>query len=297
MKKSNAKVRLITHLIVAIVLTIFLVWVIGKLGSGTSGDGSFKFPVFSCGINLGGYTYKDADKYSVGEFSLDEEITSLDIDWIAGQVNLVVTDESKISASETNVEDEAERLRYRVVDGKLMIKFKKSERVRINDELSKELTVYIPKEMAEKLDSVNIQCVSAGLDIEGATIDKLEIEMVSGEFDARDIIINSVNLESVSGDVEIAGSVNELDAELVSGEIKVTSDEQLSMLDMETVSGDITVIMPEGDGFTAEMDSVSGDMNIDFETTKKGDKLIFKDGSADYSFDTVSGDVDLKKAE
>ncbi len=295
MMKNNAKAKLITHAIIAVVLTIVLVW---ALGSNVSCGGRFSFWPSGCNvISLGGYTYDNADKYSVGEFTLDEEITSLDIDWIAGEVKLVVTDEAKVSATETDVEDEAEKLRYRVVDGKLMIKFKKSEKMSMGSDLSKELTVYIPREMAENMKLVSVQSVSAGLDIRDMNIDTVDIEMVSGELVAENVVIGNVNIESVSGDVNVNGSLDTLDAELVSGEIKVNSDKQLSSLSMETVSGDITVTMPEGDGFTAEMDSVSGDMDIDFEVTTKGDKRINGDGSADYSFETVSGDVKLKKAE
>ncbi len=293
--KNNAKAKLITHSIIAVVLTIVLVW---ALGSNVSCGGNFSFWPTGCNvISLGGYTYDNADKYSVGEFTLDEEITSLDIDWIAGQVNLVVTGEDKVYATESDVEDEAEKLRYRVVDGKLMIKFKKSERMKFGDDLSKELTLYIPEEMAEDINNVSVQCVSAGLNIEYMSIDTVDIEMVSGELLAQDVVIGNVNIESVSGDVVVKGSLDTLDAELVSGKINVTSDKQLSSLSMETVSGDITVTMPEGDGFTAEMDSVSGDMDIDFAVTTKGDKRINGDGSAEYSFETVSGDVKLKKAQ
>lgn len=295
MMKNNAKAKLITHSIIAVVLTIVLVW---ALGSNVSCGGSFSFLPRGCNvISLGGYTYDNADKYSVGEFTLDEEITSLDIDWIAGQVDLVVTDEANVSAKETGADDEAEKLRYRVVDGKLMIKFKKSERTAFNDDLSKELTLYIPREMAENMQLVSVQCVSAGLDIKEMSIDTVDIEMVSGKLNAEDVIIGNVNVESVSGDVVVNGTLNTLDAELVSGKINVNSDKQLSSLDMETVSGNITVTMPEGDGFTAEMDSVSGDIDIDFEVTIKGDKRINGDGSAEYNFETVSGDVKLKKAE
>ncbi len=295
MNKNNAKTKLITHSIIAVVLTLVLVW---ALSSNVSCGGRFSFWPTGCNVvSLGGYTYDNADKYSVGEFTLDEEITALDVEWIAGNVNIVVTDEENVSASESEVDEDREKLRYRVVNGKLMIKFKKSEKMNFDADLSKELTLYIPKDMAAKLQLLSVECVSAGLNMEGLTIDNVDIEMVSGKVEAKDVVIETVKLESVSGDVNIKGSVDELDAELVSGKIKVDSDKQLSKLNMETVSGDVTVIMPEGNGFTAEMDSVSGDMDIDFETTSKGDKKICGDGSAEYSFETVSGDVTLKKAK
>lgn len=295
MNKNNAKAKIITHSIIAVVLTILLVWV---LRSNVSCGGSFSFWPSGCNvISFGSYTYDDADKYSVGEFTLDEEITALDIDWIAGKVNVIVTDEENVSAKETGAEDEDDELRYRVVDGKLMIKFKKAEKFGLNDDLSKQLNLYIPKEMASKLSLVSVQCVSSDLNMDDIVVGTVDIEMVSGKFESSNISMDKFDFQGVSGDMTIYGSIDELNAEMVSGKIKVNSDKMLSKIDVEAVSGDVTVTMPEGDGFTAEMESVSGDLNIEFAVSTKGDKKIYGDGGAEYSFESVSGDINLKKAE
>ena len=295
MNKNNAMAKIITHSIIAVVLTVLLVWV---LKSNVSCGGSFSFWPSGCNvISLGGYTYDDADKYSVGEFTLDEEITALDIDWIAGKVNVIVTEDENVSAKETGADEEDEELRYRVVDGKLMIKFKKSEKFGLNDDLSKDLELYIPRDMAKKLSLVSVQCVSADLNMNDIMVDTVDIEMVSGKFESAYVTIDKFNFQGVSGNMTINGDLNELDAEMVSGKIKVNSVKMLSKIDVEAVSGDVTVTMPEGDGFTAEMESVSGDLNIEFAVSTKGDKKIYGDGSAEYSFESVSGDINLKKAE
>lgn len=295
MNKKNAMSKIITHSIIAVVLTVLLIWF---LRNDVSCGGRWSIAPFSCNfVSFGGYSYEDADKYSVGEFTLDEEITAIDIDWIAGQVNVIVTEEENVSAKETGADEEDDELRYRVVDGKLMIKFKKAEKFGLNDELSKELNLYIPKEMAEKLSLVSVQCVSAGLEMKDITADTVDIEMVSGKFGSSNVVIDRFSFQGVSGNMTIAGSLNELDAEMVSGKIKVVSDKMLSKIDVEAVSGDVTITMPEGDGFTAEMESISGDLNIEFAVSTKGDKKIYGDGSAEYSFESVSGDINLNKAE
>lgn len=295
MNKKNAMSKIITHSIIAVVLTVLLIWF---LRNEVSCGGRWSIAPFSCNfVSFGGYSYEDADKYSVGEFTLDEEITAIDIDWIAGQVNVIVTEEENVSAKETGADDEDEELRYRVVDGKLMIKFKKAEKFGLNDDLSKDLELYIPRDMAKKLSLVSVQCVSADLNMNDIMVDTVDIEMVSGKFESAYVTIDKFNFQGVSGNMTINGDLNELNAEMVSGKIKVNSVKMLSKIDVEAVSGDVTVTMPEGDGFTAEMESVSGDLNIEFAVSTKGDKKIYGDGSAEYSFESVSGDINLKKAE
>ena len=289
MKKGSAKVRMVSYSIVAIILTVILVLgiVSGPVWTG-----------LSCGgINIGGYYYKDADKYSVGEFTLDEDVSSINVDWVAGNVKFVITDKDKLYVEETDVEDEEDELRYRVVKGTLMIKYRKAKRFSYGNDVKKDLTIYVPEEMAKKLSVVEVQSVSAGVDIEDCYITKLNVETVSGQVNAENVILGSVDVESVSAKVSISGEVDKINAESVSGKINITSSKQLSSIDMESVSGDITVSMPEGDGFTAEMESVSGDLNVEFEVTTKEDKRICGDGSAKYSFETVSGDASLKKID
>lgn len=287
MKKSSAKIRIISYSIVAVVLTILLVW---GIGSGNSCTG------VSCGaVNLGGYYYSDSNLYKVGEFELEEEINSIDVDWISGNVKLEIAKGEYVYAKETGAGDEDHKLRYRVENGKLIVKFKKAERFSFDTNKSKELTIYVPEEMAKNMKNISIQCVSAGLNITEYTADEINIEMVSGKIYMKDVTVDTIDLENVSGDVEIFGSINKADMELVSGEVKITSDKQLSKIDIETVSGDVTINMPEGDGFTAEMDSVSGDLNVEFEVTTNGKKRVNKNGSGEYNFDTVSGDVDINK--
>ena len=60
------------------------------------------------------------------------------------------------------------------------------------------------------------------------------------------------------------------------------------------VSGNITLTIPEGNGFTAELDTVSGKFNCDLPVVMRGDKRIHGDGSAEFEFDTTSADVTVK---
>ena len=55
------------------------------------------------------------------------------------------------------------------------------------------------------------------------------------------------------------------------------------------------MILPDNRGFTYESDTVSGSVECEFQITYKDDKGIYKDGDASFSFDSVSGDIIIKK--
>ncbi len=76
-------------------------------------------------------------------------------------------------------------------------------------------------------------------------------------------------------------------------------------LDFRTVSGDITVTVPEGVDAEIEFESLSGDFDSDFSlrVTRQRDRFvghhveaIIGDGSRRMTFKTVSGDARLRRA-
>lgn len=309
-KKKSARIRFFSWLAAAVVLTLILVM------------GILNFTFHDASINCGGfgmgYTYPNADKYEKGNFTLEEEISWLEINWISGSVSVKVTDGDKVYAEETNVSDDDRKMRYLMEDGKLTIQFQKSKWFSFRDSFSKgkDLTVYIPEKMAENMKMIDIETTSADLEISGFYSRTVDIETVSGKVNIKDASAEAMDIESVSGTIKgtgvkadelkaeaVSGSVDMdgifqiVDLEAVSGDLNISSDAFIKEVDAETVSGSISLSIPEGDGFTAEMDSVSGDFNTDFETKSKDGKKIYGDGSAEYSFETVSGDVYINRTE
>ena len=76
-------------------------------------------------------------------------------------------------------------------------------------------------------------------------------------------------------------------------------------LDFNTVSGDITLRVPENLDADVDFASLSGDFRTDFdmEVTRSRDKFIGSEiegrigrGTRELSFHTVSGDVTLRRA-
>ncbi len=239
-------------------------------------------------------TYKDAESYNIGGGSITETVNSIDLDWIDGEINVSAYDGKEVIISETEVKDEAEKLRYKVYNGRLIIKHRASGwHIGVFKTFKKDLQIKIPYSMAEALNNVNINSVSADINVKDIKARELEIENVSGIVNVTNSIISMADISTVSGNVKLQGEIAALEADSVSGEITVDSSVALNTLEAESTSGDITLIMPNI-GFTAEFESINGDFNSDYQTTKRGSKYFSGDGSAEYEIDTTSGDFTIK---
>lgn len=271
-------------------------------------DFSFNFGEFGMG-----YSYKNADSYSIGGNEVNAaDINEIDIDWVAGSVNVEVYDGDKIIFSEDGGLIEAHQLRYKVEGGRLTIKYLKSSIFSFSLK-QKDLTVKIPKD-SKPYSLVRIDTISASINAGNFTSDEVTLETVSGSVDLSTVTCNLLKVESVSGRVNIAetttedfnsenvsggiyfsGNASKIKADTVSGKIEVNSFTCPNTVDFESVSGSITLAIPENNGFEAKVDTVSGGFTCEFPTTKDRNKHVYKNGDASFDFDTVSGSILIKK--
>ncbi len=147
---------------------------------------------------------------------------------------------------------------------------------------------------------LEIDTVSADIDVGGMASRELSLESVSGDItangaprrakvesvsgDAR-LTFNSsdVDVSTVSGDLTLAGRLNgEVSVETVAGDVQVdTKGEKLANFKGGTVSGDIQVRMGLADDGVVKMESVSGDLLL----------LMPTDISAQVSGESFSGEL------
>lgn len=138
--------------------------------------------------------------------------------------------------------------------------------------------------------------VPAGVDFEAV--------LVSGDVVADDLH-SDVEVSTVNGDIEVSTSGRGV-GRTVNGSIDIAMDSaDWSELDFGTVSGDITLWLPDGIETDVEFQSLSGDIESDFEiaTTRQRSRwigatlegYIGSRGRRSLSFNTVSGDVRLRR--
>ncbi len=147
---------------------------------------------------------------------------------------------------------------------------------------------------------LEIDTVSADIDVHGMASREMSLESISGDIAANgapgrasvesvsgdiNLTFNSRNVDvsTVSGDLTLNGRLNgEVSVETVAGDVRVDSKgEKLSSFRAGTVSGDIQVRMALADGGEVKMESVSGDLLL----------VVPKDLSAEVSGESFSGDL------
>lgn len=274
---------------------------------------------FSTGAGIGSvYKYSDSSSYSIGDFSANaDEISSIDIEWISGSVNISEYDGDGITVSEDGFDDEDTKLRYRIKNGKLSIRFVKSGwRNGIifgvgKLSLEKDLTILVPKgkqfrELDMELvsssvevngisaDDFDIDTVSGAVNIENLTTNDIDIEGVSGAITLKDVSARTADIENVSGAIDFSGTVREIDFNTVSGGITAEFSEVPEIVSIDSVSGSTDIWMPKT-GISAEIDSVSGNVYAFGDKLGKSGEYTVGDGYMKLNVDTVSGGVEIEE--
>jgi len=321
--KTSVIIRIVCWLVIACVLVGALLWGINKSG----GTGfSFNFlPIGCISRGFGEFSRFDALQGDVGEYSSDnsydvaiDSIDALIIDWVDGSVRVAPYDGDVITFRESALGGIPEKyaLRYAVNGGTLIIQYCSINISWDNNWWNggKTLEVLVPKTLAGNFSEIGIDVTSADIGISDIHGEKLRFNAVSGTIDANNIeadtltfdttsgeieasacTVDSVKAGTVSGTVRLDGRFSSVSANTVSGSVSITSSVCPSKVDVDTVSGSSTLIIPENNGFTARHESVSGGFSCDFPVTASNNKAVYGDGSADFTLDSVSGEIRIEK--
>ncbi len=242
--------------------------------------------------------YAEPDSYSVGNADISDTVTNLDIHWQNGSVRIEAYDGQSVLAEEEGRYGDDYRMRYRYRDGTLSVQYCKAKIFwGFFRQPRKPLTIKIPYSMAEELGQVAVECVSACLTVEGISTQSLKIDHVSGDVALSDFSADVMDIDAVSGDFTVDGSFSTLNMDVVSGDSEITGRVMPSEIDYDAVSGNLTMTLADGNGFTARFDGVSGDFYSSFPTERTDKEYVYADGSAHYDFETVSGDVTLRRQQ
>lgn len=325
--KAAGIIRIIVGLVIAALLTAILVVlltgnnILSRMGTEGSWINRFVNGVtyYSGGVD------EDSDAIIVSEQASvpAENITKIKIDWVAGSVNLRVGTSDDIVFSESSYRNltDRQKMRYTVSDsGVLQIHFCENlenifDWFNLDANMpAKTLTMEVPASLIGMLNEVEIDTVSANIDLSGVYGSKTDLSTVSGEVRCADVEVNDLKLSStsgalitentkadkvevdnVSGSIRLEGEFADIDVDTVSGDTKLSLAVSPERIDVDGVSGSVTVALPEGANFTARLDTVSGTLSCAFPGTLGSDLVVVGDGTANYRFNSVSGSVKIEK--
>ena len=267
--------------------------------------------------------YTGSNSYSVPADGIDK----IRVEWVSGLVRVQPYEGTDIKLDEMSNVDISEEyaLRYKIADGKLTVRFCKKhtwygvDAAMLNlDEIikPKELVVSVPRAMLEsgemdiqldgvsndayissaKLNGLNVNGISGSIAIENVSAKDMDLDTVSGLIDVSDCAADAIKVVSISGEMTIGGIFGSARLNSTSGAVWFTDgSDGIKELEIGTVSGDVTMQLPESAGFNMMVSTVSGDVSSVFEFVKNGSNYVYGDASADFDIDTVSGDITIQE--
>jgi len=250
------------------------------------------------------------------------EVTSVDVRTTGGDVVFGLSENDNIYIVEHASAElpEDKRANIQVVDGVLRVgQGQRSSSGFVffgYGALQSDFEIYLP---AKSYENVTVVTASGDVDLDDdRTFGHLSVKTTSGDIGLPRLSCGLTEINTVSGDVHLSGDVEEANVHTISGEVEVSGAARRILLrttsgdcdlrletvpddlNLESVSGDVRVYLPDNDGFTLRYKRVSGDLRSDFTlTTSFGSRsgyATYKNGDLhEYSMTTVSGDLKLMK--
>lgn len=226
------------------------------------------------------------------------QVDSLSIEWVAGSITVEPADTDTITFQETGATSAETQMVWEQSGSKLTIRFSQGDwnafHFGFNADLSKDLVVQVPRKWNCR--ELNIDSVSARVRVLDLTLDEIELNNVSGVCTFENCGVGDISLDTVSGDIRFTGTLNTLECDAVSANCTVNVTNVPKRIDMDGVSGDLDITVPEDCGFTVSLDTASGDFSSDFATTIQNGNYVYGDGDCRINISGVSGDVTIRKA-
>jgi len=225
-------------------------------------------------------------------------IREIKIEWISGSVTIEPGDVQEITFLESGNGTDKYEMVWKQSGDELVIQYSKDSStagfgLHFGDG-SKDLTVSVPRGWV--CDSLELDTASADLTVRDMIIREVEIDSASGTAKFENCTISSLDVDTASGDVTFTGSLSELDFDAASASFTGVLENVPDRVKMDSMSGDLTLTLPEDAGFTVSLDAMSSDFSSDFPTVKKNKSYVCGDGHCKIDVSAMNGDVAILKS-
>ena len=225
------------------------------------------------------------------------QVTNIQIEWAAGSIDICRDmTASSIIISETDPGNEKYSMVCETVGDTLKIQYSEAPAAfsgfGINRNFSKDLVIHVPKNWT--CDSLEIDAASAALNITDLTIGTVDFDSASGDCFFDNCHLGTLDLASASGDVDFSGTLDVLNFDAASADFRGVFEQTPASISFDGVSGDLDLTFPGDCGFTASLDSLSGDFVSEFPTTLSNGNHICGDGRCRIEANSLSGDITIR---
>jgi len=312
----------ISALVLIGLLTWFLVGsIFGNWGWFSNSDTNFNL----FGINIGGFENLSGPfEVQTVKNEGTTDVHSISIGWVAGEIKVIPHSGTDIQVTESAQRklNDNERMRVFENNGTINIEFR--ERGNFRGRMPrKNLEVLVPQELSESLTLLAVNTTSGKINISGFEATKLNVSSTSSAIEVSDIIstnadfnttsgsirviniradkidvssvsggvvlssatVANIDLSTTSGAIAVAGEFDRVNTSTVSGAVSITSDKVPSRIDSSSVSGGVTVYLPNDGEITVSHSAVSGRFASDIP--------VIMQGNAAFNFSSVSGSTNI----
>ena len=283
-----------------VIKAILIVVLFSLLGSAVWGIGRTNhMPLWNWArIHLNSGSELSADNNFISESTVQNvsfdasEVKKLHIEWVSGNVTLKTADQHNVTFRVEG--DSALPFSYQLSGNELDLRYPADNALWKPAWGSKNLTVTVPQSWYAR--ETNIDVVSAVVEVDGLSTEELKLDTTSGPITASGLCCDQIVASTVSGNVSLEGTAEELKLDTTSGRCQAELDERVQEIELDSVSGELELILPESLGFEAEVDTVSGSFRSDIPTTASS-KGVYTCGNGEcgISVDTVSGSISIQK--
>lgn len=229
-----------------------------------------------------------------------DEIQELEIEWLAGSITITPAGNTdQIHITESAVSDAKYQMVCKQSPGKITIEFSEENfsgfGLSINENISKDLEILVPADWV--CGELDIDAASAAVNADDLVIKKIDFDSASGMCTFDNCLVDSIDLDTASGDVYFSGTLDTLDVEAMSANCRITVSNVPNRIDVDTMSGDLDLTLPEYCGFTVTLDTMSGEFSTDFKVPTSIDEkgFVHGDGACRIHVNAMSGDVAIRK--
>ncbi len=270
-RPAGETAAIILSVIAAAALIIFGLIVAGTLIVGTVLNVQTKLGLWS--EDYKEYIYSGSESYAESsDFTVDDGISKIKIDWIAGDITVKEVEGGSIRVYESfESDDRDDIMRHKTDGGSLTIKFRASGVYAV--EHKKDLTVEIPASFDIK--SIIINTVASDIVFDGGSFGDISVKTVSGGVTLSDIACRELDIDGVSCDISADFAVQPRD------------------VDIKAVSGDVELKLPR-EPEDVELESASGTIRFNGAEARLKYESESGAGEGDIEVDTVSGNITVE---
>ena len=284
-----------TNAIIRIVLFSLAILILGSILLGVIAFDSFMFSGDSVQVNDEFVVTDGMQSRYVANAS---DIQHLEIEWAAGNITILPDSNSdQILIRESEVSKEKYAMHISQSGNKLKIEFNDEDGFYIgigsNELDSKDLVISVPADWV--CHSLEIEAAATDVKVSGLTIREVDFDGASGICNFSGCSIDKMEIDTASGDVDFSGTLETLDFDAMSARFTGSFQNTPNRIDVDSMSGDLELTLPEDCGFTLNLDALSGNFQSDFITETYGSSHNHGDGRCKINVSAMSGDVNIHK--